>query len=355
MLKARHLTLLLTLVAIALLTLNPLAAQETVEPDLEGIKTYLLDNATELQEASADLAAAADEYYALAEEHEFNYADIAADYSEEASEIVAKAQAAWMAASPLYEQIEGVVAGVPVLAEYDVILDAGVSAEEDPEGAVPFDLTLPDGRVLEQPGNIFGLLEATLWGTRPEFSSEAWVDLDASGEQDFGENLPEANMLQGTAALLAQYTTELLEASEAWEPNVTDAFTALVVMIPTMSEYFGSWKESRFIAGDEATRTDFVVISRLSDIKDILSGLEVVRTSVSPLIQTVSADQDAEIATGLADLQAYVLDLYEQEVNGRVFTAEEADFYGTEAQNRATTITGQIAQVAALLDIVLPE
>ena len=43
---------------------------------------------------------------------------------------------------------KGVVAGTPSLAEFDVIIDAGSSAAEDPESAVPFDLNLPDGRVL---------------------------------------------------------------------------------------------------------------------------------------------------------------------------------------------------------------
>jgi hypothetical protein len=52
----------------------------------------------------------------------------------------------WIEGNPYYERMEGVVAGTPSLAEYDVILDAGSSAAEDPESAVPFDLTLSDGR-----------------------------------------------------------------------------------------------------------------------------------------------------------------------------------------------------------------
>jgi hypothetical protein len=38
-----------------------------------------------------------------------------------------------------------------------------------------------------------------------------------------------------------------------------------------------------------------------------------------------------------------------------VFTPEEADVFGSEAQDRAQAITGQIAQVAALLSVELPE
>lgn len=322
------------------------------DADLDGIKTYLLEMTAELDSHTQRLADAAADYYALAEAAAFDYESLAND--DAARAIVVEAQDAWMTASPLYERVEGIVAGVPTLSEYDVILDAGVSGEEDPEGGVPFDLTLADGRVLERPGNLFGLLESTLWGTRAEFTTDVEIDLDEDGAIAFGERLPEANMLAAAGATMAGYTAELLESAEAWTPNETDAFTALVVMTPTMSEYFGSWKESRFIAGDEGT-AEFGVISRLADIGDILSGLQVVYDGVSPLIREVDARQEAQIADGLTDLQTYVGALYEQEQEGRVFTPEEADIFGSEAQDRAMTITGQIAQAAGLLDIALPE
>jgi hypothetical protein len=352
-----HPTRKLILLALCLVTLLPgmaVFAQE-VEADLDGIKTYLLEKAEELQTASAELKTAAQAYYDLAEAADFDYEALWADQQAEVSQVLTDARDAWILASPLYEQIEGIVAGVPSLSEYDVILDAGLSGEEDPEGGVPFDLTLPDGTVLPRPGNLFGLLEATLWGTRESFTSGVTGDLDANGEVDFGEVLPEANMLKGTADLLDDYINQMVEAANAWEPTESDAFTALVVMVPTMSEYFGSWKESRFVAGDDSTQETFVVISRLADIQDILSSLQVVYAGVSPLVAEVGEAQDAQISQGLADLKTYVADLYQQELDGRQFTAEEADFFGTEAQDRAQAITGQIAQVAALLEIPLAE
>jgi hypothetical protein len=334
------------------------SAQETTsEADFAALKTYLLEKTTALNESTAALQEASTAYYDLAAAADFDYANLWETEAEAVTEALIAAKEAWMLASPLYEQMEGIVAGVPSLSEYDVILDAGVSAEEDPEGAVPFDLELPDGTVLEKPGNLFGLLEATLWGTRPEFVGDAAVeaDLNGNGELDFGEVLPDANMLKGSADLLASYTIELDEASQAWEPTLSDAFTALVIMTPTMSEYFGSWKESRFIAGDDATRSDFAVISRLSDIQDILGGLEVVYASVSPVVAADNAEEDEQIATGLSELRAYIVDLYTQEQEGRQFTAEEADIFGSEAQDQAQAIAGQVSQVAALLDIPLAE
>ena len=43
-------------------------------------------------------------------------------------------------------------------------------------------------------------------------------------------------------------------------------------MTPTMSEYFGQWKQSRFIAGGKAKEDSFAASSRLQDIESILSG-----------------------------------------------------------------------------------
>jgi transposase len=75
---------------------------------------------------------------------------------------------------------------------------------------------------------------------------------------------------------------------------------------------------------------------------------------VSPEVQTVAPDQDAEITRSLANLQKYVSDLYTQESQeGKRFSLEEVDILNAEGQRRATAIAGQIAQVAARLGIVL--
>ena len=335
--------------------LAPTLAQDAVVTDLTAIKTYLLGNVNALQFETARLQEAATTYYTLAEGVDFDYSRLWAAQRVEVGTALLTAKDAWLKASPLYEQVEGVVAGVPSMSEFDVILDAGASGEEDPEGGVPFDLNLKDGRVLARPGNLFGILESTLWGTRDDFSSGVSADLNLNNEADFGERLPDANVLLAAAETMNSYATDLVATANAWEPTSEDAFTALVTMVPTMSEYFAAWRDSRFIAGDEATLTDFVVISRLSDIKDILGGLIIVYDSVSPQVAAVDAAQDEQIKRGLSDLQEYVLDLYAQELDGTQFTAEDADLFGSEAQSRAQTITGQIAQVAALLNITLPE
>lgn len=331
---------------------SPTAAATT---DLSGIKAYLLGQTRALTAAAAELQASSDRYYALAKDTNFDYNALWTTRRQESIAAIEAARAAWIKASPIYEKMEGIVAGTPSLSQFDVDLDAGAVGAEDPDNAVSFDLTLPDGRTLPKPGNLFGVTEGALWGTEPAFASEVAADWNGDGVIAFGEALPDANVLKAGVDMLAQMANDLHTAAEAWTPTQSDAFTALVVMVPTMSEYFGSWRDSRFVLGDASTQRDFNVISRLADIQDILGGLEIVYAQVRPRVESVDKAQAEQIATGLRDLKAFVGDIYAQEQNGKRFTPEEADTLGAEAQNRATAITGQISQVAGILGVKIAE
>jgi Imelysin len=333
------------------------AAAATVAPvDLSGIKTYLIGKTGELRSATGELKTISDRYYAVAKAANFDYATLAKDQQADLARTIGDARVAWKKASPLYEQMEGIVAGTPSLAQFDVDIDAGASGAEDPDKAVSFDLALPDGKTLPKPGNLFGITESTLWGTFADFRvKDVTIDIDGDGTIGFGDALPDANVLKGGVDELAAQSARLNAAAAAWQPTQADAFTALVVMVPTMSEYFDSWKNSRFIAGDKSEQRDFVAISRLADIQDILGSLQVIHQNVSPLIQSADANEDAQIGKGLSDLKSFVADVYQKEQSGQRFSAEDADLLGKEAQDRATAITGQITQVAAKLNIKIEE
>ncbi len=265
-------------------------------------------------------------------------------------------KADWIEGNPYYERMEGVVAGTPSLAEYDVILDAGSSAAEDPESAVPFDLELADGTTLKQPGNLYNLTEGALWGTLPdELPQSTPADIDGDGSEDFGEVLPDAPFLLAAAEAFDKYAGELASAADGWEPSESDAFTALVVMVPTMSEYFGQWKESRFVLGDSSKAESFNVVSRLSDINDILTGLEVIFAGVEQRLAEVDPAQAEQTGRELTDLRAFVEDLYAREQSGERFEPEQAEVLGTEAQERATAIAGQVSQAAAELGVAIEQ
>jgi hypothetical protein len=326
-----------------------------LDVDLEGVKSYLTDHTEDLAGATAEFQTLAEEYDALAKGVDYDYARLLEEQREEVDRILADAKETWTEANPYYEQVEGVVAGTPSLAEYDVILDAGSSKEEDPESAVPFDLELSDGRTLEQPGNLFNLTEGMLWGTLPDYTAQAEADLNGDGNVEFGEALPDARVLSAAAGAFKRYADELHAEAQAWEPTASDAFTSLVVMVPTMSEYFGQWKESRFVQGDAAESEAFNVVSRLSDINDIISGLQVVYDGIEPAV--ADADEAAASQTGdeLDGLGTFISDLEDQEADGKRYTPEQADQLGADAQERAEAIAGQVTQHAAKLGVEIQQ
>ncbi len=260
----------------------------------------------------------------------------------------------WVEGNPYYERVEGIVAGTPSLAAYDVILDAGSSAKEDPASAVPFDLELRNGKVLRKPGNLYNITEGMLWGTRPDLVA-AKFDLDGDGRLEFGEVLPDANALMAAADAFVLYAGKLDRSAKAWKPTASDAFTSVVVMVPTMSEYFGQWKVSRFVLGDKAKGESFNVVSRLSDIGDILGGLRVIYTGIGPAIAKVDPQQHAQTKRELDGLWTYVAKLKAQELGGKRFQPNQADTLGRVAQERATAIAGQVTQSAARLKVQIAQ
>ena len=331
---------------------TPQPVSTAPQADLGELKKYLGTKTAALQTHATELQTAAASYYSRAEAANFDYNALADDAA--AREALNNARAAFLQANPAYETMEGIVGGVPSLAQFDVDLDAGSSAAEDPASAVAFDVTLPNGDVLKQPGNFFFLLESALWGTKPEWA-RGEIDLDNNGTVEFGEVLPDAVVLTGLADGFAAQTNDLQAAGAAWEPTLSDAFTALVVMTPTMDELFGAWKDSRNVSGDSAASQQFVATSRLQDIVDILSGLQVIYDSVEPLATEADAAQSQLVGSSLNNLHTFVDDLRQQEAGGTRFTPEQAAVLGSEAQDQATAIAGQVSQIASKLDVEIAE
>jgi hypothetical protein len=333
-------------------TARPAAAKGT---DLGAIKDYLLAHTERLVADTGRLRADAEAYYALAKGTGFDYGKLLADKRGEVAAAVKKLQTDFAAANPAYEEMEGVVAGVPQLADFDVIIDAGGDVS-DPENAVPFSVKTPAGRTFKQPGNFNYLVETSTFGTEPRFTAKGVEpDLDDDGKVEFGEALPDADFLVAAARDFEGSAKELDAAARKWSPTQQDAFTALVVMTPTMSEYFEAWKNSRFIAGERASEKAFVAASRLQDIADILGGLTTVYAGVRPLVAEAEGQQARQTGDSLKRLYSFAGGLRDREARGRDFTAEEADVLGARAQEQAEAIAGQITQAAARLNIDIEE
>jgi hypothetical protein len=336
-------------------TTTPQQTKEEPNKELIGIKTFLLNKTTDLKTSTAKIKQLSDDYYNIAKSHNFDYQKMWKQDQQKICTLITEAKKQYLFANSSYELEEGIVAGVPSLVQYDVNIDAGIAASEGQEDVVTFDITLPNGQVLKKPGNYFLLAEASLWGTKTDWISNVQSDIDNNGKVEFGEVLPEANRWKGTMDGFAAMSADLWDKANAWQPTKSDAFTALVVMIPTMDEYFQAWKESRSVSGENAKLTAFVAVSRLSDIVDILTGLEEIYRNVEPMIAKTDQAQATQTKTELANLKGYVENIYKQEKSGKHFQSEEADMLGSEAQKRATAIAGQITQSAAKLKIELKD
>jgi hypothetical protein len=323
--------------------------------DLAAVKGYLADHTQELAAQVAVLREQGERYYRLAESAGFDYARLMARDGDQVERLLSASKRAYVKANPAYEEMEGIVAGVPRLAQYDVDIDAGSDAS-DPESAVSFSLELPSGETLEQPGNLFFLTETALYGTNPEFlANDVEHDVDRDGEAEFGEGIPDANIYVAAVREFERQARSLDADAREFEPTPSDAFTALTIMTPTMSEYFEAWKNSRFVAGQRATEQAFVAASRLQDISDILEGLVFTYEEVEPLVAEESRQQAAQTADALDRLLAFVEQLRDKEAAGTQYTAEEADTLGAEAQRQAEAIAGQVTQSAERLGIQLQE
>lgn len=222
---------------------TPAATPISAGSDLAALKAYMVANADQMRAGTVDLLAFAQFYYDLASTVGFDYQALWDQHGAEIQPELAAARVTWTErASAHYELNEGLVAGIPSLAYYDVLLDAGVSGAEDPVNALDVDVTLPDGRVLDRPGSYFhSLTEPTLWGTADDFTGLR-VDMNGDGQLTLGEALPDANVLLGGVQALDTGAGDLVAAIAAWQPTFEDTFTALVVMIPTMQGYFNDWK-----------------------------------------------------------------------------------------------------------------
>jgi hypothetical protein len=323
--------------------------------DLGAIKSYLTEHTAALAAETAKLKQLGLDYYDLAKASNFNYQQMLEENRDEVAGILEDAKATYVRANPAYEEMEGIVAGVSSLADYDVIIDAG-SSGEDPENAVPFDLKLPNGKTLKQPGNFMFLTETALYGTNDDLTAKgAEADIDGSGKVEFGEALPDANIFLATTRDFDKYARELDSEANAFQPTEADAFSALVIMTPTMSEYFEAWKNSRFVSGGQASEQAFVATSRLSDIADILEGLVFTYDGVQPLVAEEDPQQAQQTEESLQRLHEFAADLRNKEEKGRKYSAEEADTLGSRAQEQAESIAGQITQAAAKLNIELEE
>jgi hypothetical protein len=337
----------------AFMALSGSALAEQGDAEQKGltiVKQFTIDHNERLISQSQLLNDATARYYAIIEANGFDYAKAWQAEGKQLAVLVGQIRDLWLEASNQYETIEGIVAGLPSTAKYDLIIDAGNPGTES-EDVAPYDLTLPDGTVMKRPGNLFhGITEPTFWGMNKD-AVKFSADFNGDGKTDRSEILPDANLSYGATQALLHWSQEMLKDVKAWKPNRDDAFTAVVTMTPTVGDYFGEWKESQFITAEIGA---FVAQSRLVDVKGIMGGCKKMYfTAISPVVADTDAALDTKIRTSYNELLALVEDTYAREKSGASFKPEEADALGNEAQDIADRIVAMISQAAKKLDVQL--
>lgn len=332
-------------------------AEQPVPPQIpasvngkEGVKAYLLAVAKSVQVASADFKKHADEYAALVKSHNNDYAAAAKAEPAKFAQLVLALRDDYRRVDSFgYEYIEGIVAGVPSLAKYDVELDAGLPAK----GAGPDDdvapVTIKAGSLtIDKEGSLNNfLIEPTVFGTNERFAGGT-VTLKELGDKPV--LVPNAALIVALADYAVDGYNRMYKDADAWQPSDKDCFEALVAMTPTLADYFEDWKESKIEGSAAGGR--FVAVSRVSDMRGIMASTRLIWQGLAQ--QAAAADKSlaGTISSGYDQILAFIDTVEAREKQGPL-TAEQIDAMGSQAKEKADKVTTQVGEAAALLKITV--
>ena len=119
-------------------------------------------------------------------------------------------------------------------------------------------------------------------------------------------------------------------------------------MTPTFSGYFDDWKETKKYGS--ATGGRFVAVSRVSDMRGIMSSTRLAWLAVSDKVHAKDEALTTKISNGY-DQIIHFIDTIETRDNSKPLKIETIDALGTQAKEKADKLTVQTAQAAALLGI----
>jgi len=325
------------LTALAFGVLSFSLATAPAADEVASVKKYLVSTVTKMDAASRDFVKNADAYAAIIAA---NKGDYAAAYQAEPKRIdalIARMQDNYKAMDSYgYETVEGIVAGVDSLADYDIYLDAGVPKAEGPEDVAPVVLDLGNGKKIDREGSLFThIIEPALWNGNPKWGV-------AIGG---GKTLPRAEVLVAAARDVNAKIDRLLADSQAWNASVSDCFGAMIVMTPTLSDYFEDWKESRF-SDDKSGK--FQAVSRISDMRGIMGSCAVMYQAVKGDLAEKDKALAKSVSLGFDDILNF-LDLLDKREKAGKITASEIDELAEQAKEKTDKLVPQIEQGSALL------
>jgi hypothetical protein len=340
-------------ILLAMFFLTGLSSADTATPvpGSNDVKSYLLGALTKMEQAADEFVANAAAYQKLIDANGGDPAKAFAQSPAEIMRLVAGLRENYKAMDSFgYETIEGIVAGVPKLSDFDVYLDAGVPQDQAGGGTpvAPVILTLPDGSKIDREGCLFTyLIEPMLWGSNKKLVVP--VDLDRDGKIGPRESLPRGDILGTVAKDVRAKIHELKETAIAWQPSTSDYFSAIITMTPTLSGYFDDWKESRYAA---ETSGKFTAISRVSDMRGIMFSVAVLYGAVHTQVAAKDLALANSIQRGFDGILAFIDRVDQREKKaGATMTPPEVDELGEQAKQKADKLVPQVEQAAALLDL----
>jgi len=304
------------------------------------VKSYLLEKLEKMKAASEDFVKNSDAYAALVKA---NGGSLEGAYKAEPKEmdmLVTQMQANYKAMDSFgYETIEGIVAGIPSLSEYDIYLDAGVPASEGPDNVAPVVLALGRGEKIDKQGSLFTyIIEPALWG-----GDKRWVSPVDGGKKE----LPRSEVLVAAAADVNSKIGSLLADAKEWNASVSDCFGAMVVMTPTLSDYFEDWKESRY-SKDKSGR--FQAVSRVSDMRGIMGSCQVMYEAVEKSVAEKDKSLAKSVSSGFKGIMSFLDKIENREKQGEIKGAE-IDELATQAKGKTDKLVPQIEQSAAVTGV----
>jgi len=238
-----------------------------------------------------------------------------------------------------YETVEGIVAGVPSLSAYDTSLDAGVPESKGPENVAPVVLDLGNGKKIDKQGCLFTyIIEPMLWS-----GDKRWVTPVDGGQK----SLPRPEVLTAAAKDVNKKLGELLADAKSWNASVSDCFGAMVVMTPTLSDYFEDWKESRY-AKEKSGR--FQAVSRVSDMRGIMGSCQVMYEAVEKKVAEKDKSLAKSVDSGFKGIMSFIDKIGEREKEGEI-KGPEIDELATQAKEKTDKIVPQIQQSAAVAGV----
>jgi len=327
------------------------AQSTSLPPAGNDVKGYLLEALAKVEQASGEFLANATAWQKLVDANGGDPVKAFAQSPDEVTRLVTALRENYKAMDSFgYETIEGIVAGVPKLSDFDVYLDAGVPKDQAGGGTpvAPVVLALPDGSRIDREGCLFTyLIEPMLWGSNKKLVVP--VDLDRDGKIGPRESLPRADILLAVAREVRAKIHELHESAIVWQPSTSDFFSAIITMTPTLSGYFDDWKESRYAP---ETSGKFSAISRVSDMRGIMFSVAVLYGAVHAKVVEKDPALANSIQRGFDGILAFIDRVDQREKKaGAIMTPAEVDELGEQAKQKADKLVPQVEQAAALLDL----